>query len=161
MPASIFRNSNKRPRSQIYLPQLSSCVTGARAPTKRTSGMTRVSKSCTLVVEPYCFDLHSGSVWRIARETEERGSRRKGRREPPRRSRFYIPLNLLSIYRPITLDWMSLLYRHVTIVAETDLQLDNSMNSRFVINRATPGMKHLSCREYHGNITARENMYRI
>lgn len=34
----------------------------ARAPTKRTSGMTRVSKSCTLVVEPYCFNLYSGSV---------------------------------------------------------------------------------------------------
>jgi len=78
LPASIFRNSNKRSRFQTYLPQLSSCVTGARAPTKRTSRMTRVSKSCTLVVEPYCFNLHSGSVWKITRETEERGPRRKG-----------------------------------------------------------------------------------
>lgn len=62
LPASISRNSNKRPRSRTYLPQPSMCMTGARAPTKRTSGMTRVSKSCTLVVEPYCFNSHSGSV---------------------------------------------------------------------------------------------------
>jgi len=96
LSVSISRNSNKHPRSQTYLPQPSLCMTGARAPTKHTSGMTRVSKSCMLVVEPYCFNSYSSSVWRIARETEERGSHRE---------RTTWTTTMLSILDPLKLSY--------------------------------------------------------
>jgi len=73
LSVSISRNSNKHPRSQTYLPQPSLCMTGVRAPTKRTSGMTRVSKSCMLVVEPYCFNSYSSSLYGGSPERRKKG----------------------------------------------------------------------------------------
>jgi len=57
-------NSNKRPRRAYPRTYRSHRVHdgGARAPTKRTSGMTRVSENCAMVVELYCFNSHSAAV---------------------------------------------------------------------------------------------------
>lgn len=119
-------------------------MTGVRAPTKRTSGMTRVSKSCTLVVEPYCFNSPSGSV-----EDRQRNGR-KGSAEKRTEGTTAVSLD----FRP-PLDSLAhlstnnaglnvlLLYHYVTVMRETDLQLDNSLKSRFAIKLTTPRMKRL------------------